>query len=845
MEYQYEIIRGEANLPIKVIIHSVDGLQMHWHNEMEILLVLEGSINVRIGKEMYKLKQNDIILINCNELHNTSRTEDNNVLLALQINPEFYHDVYPQLNKMEFDCKSFICEKHEQEKFDIIRHYVAKIVWELNKKSKGYQFIIGSYLHLLGAHLINSFDYTILGDDAKELRDKDLFKLRNIISYVNKNADRKITLKEIAEKEHISYYYLSHFIKDKMGMSFQEYINIVRLDRAVRMLISTDMSIIDISNASGFSNINSFNNLFKENYNCTPTEFRKSQAGNYNIESKGKIKRSKTYLDVDRDAALEKLFAYLKVETLELDKTTGKEDLISIYIDTKGKGKYLKPYWKNLITFGRASEALRANWRKQLEELQREIGFNYIRFHGIFMDEMMIYNISPKGNVEYNWTYVDEIFDFFIEMNIKPFVELGFMPLELKRSDETVFWWEGNISPPKDIKLWNDLTQSFIKHCINRYGIKEVESWYFEVWNEPEYEYVFWAGSREEYFEFYRQTSIAIKSISRNLKVGGPAITHGTILGSSWLEDFLKFIKKENIPLDFLSIHIYPEYISEESVEKIHQLLESGGEINGINSKSKKIYHDRNHVLKTIDAVNEKAETILKNKPEIHITEWNASSHLGNPIHDTCYVSTYIVRNVLQSIDRVDSLGYWTFTDIFEEQKLGISHFHGGFGLINKDGLKKPSYYAYYLLSKLGNEIIAKGEDHIITKDGEDIQILAYNYVYFDDLFLSGDISHISHRERYLIYEDKSIKKIKFTIENIIGDYKITKYQLNREKGSVFDEWLKIGTPENMTVEEIEYLKGKSQPEMVVEYINLQGEYNSIFQIPVHGVEMVVLEKII
>ncbi|NMB08054.1 MAG: AraC family transcriptional regulator, partial [Tissierellia bacterium] len=167
----------------------------------------------------------------------------------------------------------------------------------------------------------------------------------------------------------------------------------------------------------------------------------------------------------------------------------------------------------------------------------------------------------------------------------------------------------------------------------------------------------------------------------------------------------------------------------------------------------------------------------------------------------------------------------------------------GGFGLINKDGLKKPSYYAYYLLSKLGNEIIEQGEDYIITRSGEDIQILAYNYAYFDDLFLLGDTSHINHRERYLIYENKGIREMEFKINGIVGDYKITNYKLNRESGSVFDTWIKMGMPENMSVEEIEYLKGKAKPEMAVEYVKLKGEYRYVFQVPVHGVEMLILEK--
>ena len=839
MEYVYEIIQGSEVLPVKTIIHSVDNFQMHWHNEMEFLLVLEGSVSIRIGEEVHYLKENDIILVNSDELYSTRKVRDKNVLLAVQINPDFYNRICPGFSKMRFSCRSFEYKKEEQGIFDTIKYYIAEIIWELNKKDLGYELGIASYLNLLGEHLLNNFKYDLIEKEDAELSDTDLARLQRIIEYVNENFHKKITLKEIAEREHLNYYYLSHFIKNKTGMSFQEYLNTVRLDKAVKMLITTDMSIIDISNTSGFPNINSFNNLFKDNYNTTPTEFRKDR----DYKTEGENKRPKTYLDVDRDAALRKLFTYLENDNLQIGKTAAKDDIKSVYTNSKAKGKCLKKHWENLITFGRAHEGLRANWQKQFIEMQNEIGFNYIRFHGIFMEEMMIYNVSPEGNVKYNWTYVDELFDCFLDNNIKPFIELGFMPEELKKSNETVYWWKGNISPPKDIRLWTDLVQEFIKHLINRYGIGEVKSWYFEVWNEPAYEGLFWGGTKEEYFEFYRETVMAIKSISEDLKAGGPAITHGTILDSTWLEDFLIFCKKTNIPLDFVSMHIYPEYISDESMEEYYKLVESGEDIKNMNFMPKIIYHGENHVLNTIDIVKSKIETILGNIPEIHITEWNASAHLGNPIHDTCYVSTYIIKNVLQSIDKVDSIGYWTFTDIFEEQKLGISHFHGGFGLINKDGLKKPSYYAYYLLSKLGNEIIAKDDDYIITKNGEDIQILAYNYTYFDNLFLSGDTSHINHRERYMVYENKGIKEIEFNIESLVGNYKITKYKLNRESGSVFDDWLKMGMPENMTVEEIEYLKGKSKPEMMVEYVELEGEYRDIFQLPAHGVEMMVLEK--
>ncbi len=137
MEYTYEVIQGSEGLPVKIIIHAIDEFKMHWHNEIELLLVLEGSVSIRVGENIYYLEENDMILINSDELHSTRRTKDENVLLAVQIDSRIYSNLYPEFNKMRFNCKSFQYEEDQQEVFDTIRHYIAKIVWELNKKRPG------------------------------------------------------------------------------------------------------------------------------------------------------------------------------------------------------------------------------------------------------------------------------------------------------------------------------------------------------------------------------------------------------------------------------------------------------------------------------------------------------------------------------------------------------------------------------------------------------------------------------------------------------------------------------------------------------------------------------------
>ena len=849
MSYKYEVVMGEEAIPVKTIIHSVNELDLHWHNKIEIIFVLEGSVNVSIGKETYLLQESDLILININELHSTRKTKDKNVLLAVQIDPEFYKHCFPKFKNMRFNCKYFSQEGGKKNKFDIIIHYIANITWCLNKKNKGYELIIGSYLYLLGEHLINNFHYDVIEAKSQEISDKDLIRIKNIIDYADENMGRNVTLKEIAERQHLNYHFLSHFIKDKIGMSFQDYLNSIRLNNAVSMIANSNDTITNIAYVSGFPSINSFNRLFKREYNCSPTEYRDGllTSNHKSIKSNRENNKIGTYLDVDRNAALKKLYCYLSIPNTEDKEEYKKEGNIDrIFVDAKYDGESFKHYWKKLATFGRASEGLRNNLQGQLKEMQKQIGFEYIRFHGIFMDEMMIYNKSEDGEVQYNWSYVDELFDFFKEINIKPFIELSFMPSELKSSDDTVFWWKGNISPPRHINLWTDLVKEFIKHCINRYGLKEVETWYFEVWNEPEYEYYFWAGSKEEYFEFYKETALAIKSISEELKVGGPSITHGAILGSCWLEDFLYFCNKNIVSLDFLSVHIYPEYVSSEGVEENILQNKDYKNTSKVISGIKKIYYDKNHTFNTLKSVNHKLKEVFNSSnTEIHVTEWNASSLNGNLIHDTSYVATFIIKNVLQCVGITKSLGYWTFTDLIEESKLGISSFHGGFGLFNKDGLKKPSYYAYYLLSKLGDRVIQQREDYIVTKKDESIQILAYNYAYFDDLFLHGDISALNHKERYSIYEVKALKEIEFSINGLNGYYKITNYKLNRENGSVFDDWIELGAPENMHKEELQYLKGKAQPKIEIKELKLQGKYMDRMSIPVHGVELIILDRII
>ncbi|MFA5576560.1 MAG: helix-turn-helix domain-containing protein [Tissierellaceae bacterium] len=849
MDYYYEAITTDETAPMKVFIHSVKELQMHFHREMEIIMVLEGSVNVKVGSNEYLLRENDLILVNANEIHNTSKTDEENILLALQLDVNHYEKYYQGLSSKVFSCKSFLYPE-EEEKYNAVRHYLAKLVWNLLRSKNRNMFVLGSDILLFVDYIIKNFEDIQYEERMLKNAEKNIQRLTNMIDFIDENIGKGVTLKDVADQEKLSMYYTSHFLKKYMGMSFQEYVNIKRLEKAKTLLRGSDKTITDIAFESGYPSAKALNSMFNKVYGFPPSHYRQNRdIDEENPSDLGIVKKkSRTYLDVDRTSAFSSLFEYLDYFGVgELQSSEKVKSKRTIVVDARKQGLAHDYYWKNLTTFGRAAEGLRAQWQSQLREIQGEIGFKYIRFHGIFSDDMMVVNYDDKGRIIYNWSYVDELLDFFKEVNIKPFIELGFMPSEIGESDETMFWWKANISQPKEMSLWTDMVKEFVRHIINRYGREEVESWYFEVWNEPELEHVFWVGGKEGYFKFYEETALAVRSIGDKLRVGGPSITHQAIKDSSWLEDFLSYVDEKDVPLDFVSLHIYPEAFSQE--EEMSDLLEglrNGTEILQIMMKHrtmKTIYFSQDHTYKTLESAGRKIKSNLSKEAEIHITEWGATSNGRNLISDTSFMAAFIVRNVLKSIGQTNSLGYWTFTDIMEEMKAGISHFHGGFGLINKEGIKKPSYFAYYLLSKLGNEIVARGDNYIVTKNPQGIQVMVYNFTYFDELFLSGDTSALTYKERYSVYENKESMDLEILIEGLSGGHKMTRYELNREYGSAFDQWLKMGSPEDMTEEELNYLKGKAQPRMTIEYFDASGKEKIHSHIPIHGVELILIDK--
>lgn len=830
MKYRFEFIEHRENLPFKLFVNSVVHVPYHWHKELEIVFVLRGSVRIQTGNDVHILGENGLLLVNAMDIHKIDRTDEDNALLTLQVNPDIFGSNGEEIQKWRIECNSAIGSA-EDEAFERIRRDLAQLAWELNKRTRGYRQYAAGRLQLLLGHLLRHFPLSER-DAADEMNDSDLQRLNRILEFVDLHYMEKITLNDMAEREHLSFYYFSHFFKKKIGLPFQKYLAGVRLEKAAAELLETKKSVLDISTDCGFANVKIFNKSFKEKYGETPTGYRgrhglsDAPAETDSLPFQMKESDNGLYIQVDTVSVLDALFRYLPADRTEAPIRGSRPESREVRVDARREGDSYAKHWTFLTTAGRAAEGLRSDWRRQLAETRRELGFRYIRFHGIFNDEMMVYR-EKGGKAVYHWGYVDELFDYLLGIGLRPFVELGFMPGALRRSEETIFWWKGNIAPPKDTGRWTELVRRFVAHCVERYGAEEVERWYFEVWNEPDLPGVCWAGTREEYFEFYAATARAVKSVSSRLKVGGPALNYISLWEGDWMEAFLAFCAESRVSLDFFSFHSYSEYWRKDR--------EAGGwsELMPPSFQEETIA---------------RAASGLRASPipdaELHLTEWNYSLYPRFLPHDTAFMAPFIIRLALRTIGAVQSLGFWTFTDIIEEHGAGPSPFHGGFGLVTAQGLKKPSYYAFALLNKLGDRIVDRGDDYIVTRRGEEWQVLAYRYVHLDKLFASGEWSGLSATHRYGVFEERDDLALRIRIEGLNGDYQVTRYRLDREHGSVFDEWVAMGAPRSLSEDELAYLRGRAGPAVRSERIRAEGDYVCDNLLPPHGVQLTVIRKL-
>jgi xylan 1,4-beta-xylosidase len=455
---------------------------------------------------------------------------------------------------------------------------------------------------------------------------------------------------------------------------------------------------------------------------------------------------------------------------------------VSFSGDLGGPRTSLPHFWEHTVGSGHATLGLRADWQRQLKRAHDELGMKHVRFHGILSDDMGTL-INQSGELLYSFFNANQIFDYLLSIGMKPFVELSFMPTALASGDQIVFHYRANVTPPRDPAEWAVLIRKLVQHWVDRYGIDEVRQWFFEVWNEPNLT-AFGTGKQSDYFVLYRYTVDAIKSVDKDLKVGGPATAD-----NAWVSDFLDFCKMNELPADFISTHHYPtDSFGKPGDDTVTQLSES---------RRSALRDEARDVRKRAGAL------------PVYYTEWCTSSNPRDPMHDDPYAAAFIVKTVLEANGLVQGYSYWTFSDIFEENYFPSVPFQGGFGLLNIHGIAKPSYRAYELLHGLGTELVKVEGTHETV----------------DAWLVAGEKSSTLMLTNFALPRHPiDAQQVSFVLSGAGNIANATIRRIDLEHANAKRHWEQIGKPEYLSADAVAQLDTASQLRSETQPVAREGE---------------------
>jgi xylan 1,4-beta-xylosidase len=478
-------------------------------------------------------------------------------------------------------------------------------------------------------------------------------------------------------------------------------------------------------------------------------------------------------------------------------------------------------FWQDCVGADHPGILLRPDNLAQLRLAHDELGFRYIRFHGIFADDMAAYR-EVDGKPVYDFDRIDAVYDAILHIGMRPLVEISFMPHDLASGDQTIFYWKGNGSPPKDYGKWADFITAFIRHLEARYGKAELARWRFEVWNEPNLDGFWTGGNQAAYFRLYDVTAKAIKAVDPALPVGGPATA-----GAAWVPEFIGHAKAAGVAVDFITTHTY-------GVEGGF-LDENGEGDNRLSTKPGSVSDDVLRVRQQVQA------SPLPGLP-VYFTEWSTSYNPRDPIHDAYLSAAFILDKLKHSQGAAQSMSYWTYTDLFEEAGPPPSSFHGGFGLINREGIRKAAFFAYKYLNELGPQVLRNADDESwLSRDGDNFAGLIWNYTiphqqesnrpYFRKLHPAAPLAPLSLRLSSLTP----------------GSYRLTLHRTGFKANDAYSQYIEWGRPKDLTPAQVAALQGLTTdaPELDTRIeVGADGRFRRDVPLRTNDVVLVRLEKL-
>ncbi|WP_160689570.1 helix-turn-helix domain-containing protein [Clostridium sp. C2-6-12] len=761
----------------KIISYNILAKQKdetHFHKDIELIYVLEGNMEINVEDDIYNLNADDILVINPSNKHSYKCSE--NILIGNFIVSFEKLSCFVEMDSILFRCNSVIDKENSFEEVTkviklIINNYVkGKEKEELYEYSLFYQL-----LELLTNNFMINKDMSMFSE--KENRDGN--RINEIANYIRRHYNKPITLNDLAKKLNLSIPYLSKYFKNNFGVKFIDYLYDIRLRNAIEDLLNNDATIKNSALDNGFPSTVVFNKIFKAKYNIPPSVYIK------------KMKTNKQNICEEIELKEEEILDRLKNLLLEnniYDNWGLVQNKKHIVIDIREEREYDKS-WNKIINIGAASDLLESDIQEHMLILKNELKYEYVRFWNIFANNMYLGINNDEG--KYNFDKIDKVLDFLVENKIKPFIQLRQKPKRLNKTEYNHVIIEDESMVNIKVNEWKNIIKNFSKHIVNRYGIEEAQTWCFEIW---------WDEDVKLDLDFYDIFNIAYKELKfyiPSCKVGGPEFTanYGVKQFISYIKDWKKILDKS----DYLSLSIFPYDIVIENGNKCF-----------IRSM------DEDFIANQLKEIEEELKKEGYNNKQIYITEWNNTVSERNYMNDSCYKGAYIMKNIIDNIDDINILGYFIGSDLYSQFYDSNNLLNGGAGLISKNGIKKPAYYAIEFMNRLGGKIIDKGENYILTTNNDNEYFMAcHNYKHFNKDYYSKSEDEINPKEQETLFNDYNNLYLNFELKNLLnGQYNVKIYSISSQNGSILDEWINIDGDISLGKDELDYLKRISAPRL-------------------------------
>lgn len=781
------MIHMNFNQEINFSINKGLNRALQFRPELELLFLISGTADVEIKDTTYHLEQEEFLLINSGTPHTLCCSSN-----AIFANATFSQSLLAQTayeNKNLFLFSTHIKKNADyHEVIQLIREIIYNEVYP-NHKSTCYML---SLLLKLMDFLVEHYQIDITKEATPQ--ESDDYRVQEIIKYVCQNYREDLSLSDLAEQMYTSKSTLSRLFKKQTGTYFTDYVNQIRIRSSVQDLMHTDKNITRIALDNGFSNPSAFHRVFTGYYKQSPSEFKKEQ----------KIK------DAEKQKENISIREQLKKQLEKQNPPScngnriGKEQYS---IDAK-TGTPLHKNWSHMINVGSSHLLTLANVQFHTLYLFEHLRIQYVRLWNIFSKKLMITDDIHKNS--YNFETVDSIFDFLVNNHIHPYIDFCCRPDIALSASKQFIYYEDNHIPFKSREAWEDAFQNLINHLTIRYGAEEIRKWIFEFGQVPflVQNINCYEDEHYDYFDAYQFFYTTLKSHFPDALVG--SVPYLASSGYEFITHFLEKCKSANCVPDFIPCVLFPY------------------DINAVDPSTYQKTLRENYEVSELEKLHELLKRLELNSCKIFISEYNNSLSNRNHMNDSSFRASFFAKKLSEMNPLVDQICLWTASDWVSNYYDTRSIVNGGSGLLTKDTIRKPAYYAIHFLNQLGETLIGKGENFIATAKGEQhFYILCFNHKQYNSNYYMNDEGTITPDDINKMLENSNPVDIDLTLFNLPDNtrYIVKRRTINQYSGNILNEWKKFHYYTELSSNDIKYMRSVCIPDMSMEkLISIKGK---------------------